>query len=386
MNPSKLLTSRDLDLEAYIQTLLNQLQFEPNISPAELEQVWIDKIETLILTEMQGTVLLKKIQPLIPLMVKKKIEGNPIKTVSVEPVYEDDRQLVLKYKTCFDAFLDSPFASFKTLNKHTLGNIKVKDYFILQYLITATCKRIRGDGNLQLGLSGASSIGKSVIFEGPLIANSHIYTAERGIGRFVAGNKPILLMNDICVHKLVYSDDIDTFKNICRGEVATAKTHGSTCPIKPIFVFYTSNTRLFNHIFKPTNIKEIGRPYLNHVEKGKRSKTIEEINSIRNRFIELFSFAPPPHLDIALNYPKSGTFQPIHLILGTFSRIVTILKQYNKTDFTFPMLYIYTFTFLFQYIALFEEMFCDVRYKDDIINMARDYLDDLHFNNLIKLL
>lgn len=81
-------------------------------------------------------------------------------SVDALPTSLDD--MSLKYKNCFNAFVDADdCVSFKALDTKLLGNLTPKDVYVLTLWAMATCKRQKGDNLLQLICSGKSSCGNS---------------------------------------------------------------------------------------------------------------------------------------------------------------------------------------------------------------------------------
>ena len=352
-------------LQKCISNILEILEFSHNMTVTEQDQKWTNDVESYVLSDPMGVLLLKKIQPLIPLIIKKKRMRDPCKIVIIEPSSENEIELITNYLLCFQNFIESPYASFKTANNACLGNVNIRDYFVLQFLAMATCKRIRQDTCLQLGLSGKSSIGKTAIFEAPILSSSILFTAQQGVGRYVTDNKSIFLLNDIDIQKFICSTDGDMFKLITRTEPASAKIHGSTNTVESIHVFYTTNGRLFSHKFSqmtsnvPGNaLYGSGRNFVSSMQAitVKNLKTKEEIEAFQNRFIECFCYAPPP-LDLSSYIPKCRPFQKIHLVIGTFEYVLSILEKYEKKDFYSEALQTYCCAYLFEYLNYYETIF-----------------------------
>lgn len=73
-----------------------------------------------------------------------------------------DTEMNYKYAECFKAFLSSPDVSFETQNTDLLGNVDIRDQFVLTMWSMITVRRETGDNLLQLICSGASSTGKQI--------------------------------------------------------------------------------------------------------------------------------------------------------------------------------------------------------------------------------
>ena len=369
------------NLQKTIVEITNMLKFDHNIIASEQDQNWTNEIENFILNQTNGVLLMKKLQPLIPLIIKRKRMQDPCKLVVIEPGFENEMELISNYFICFKTFIESPYVSFKTANTHSLGNIQIRDYFVLQYLALATCKRIRQDACLQLGIAGISSIGKTVIFESPILSSAHLFTAQQGVGRYVTDNKSIFLLNDIDIEKFICSADGDMFKLICRTEPASAKVFGSVNTVEPIHVLYTTNGRLFSHNFArvlpATNqtgsphgqgVYGLGRNFLSSLQQvtAKNIKTKEEIFAFQNRFLECFCHSAPPFdykiddklvNNLSKLFPKCTTFQKIHLVIGTFDYVLDILAKYKLSDFFSQALPTYCCSYLFEYINYYSTVY-----------------------------
>ena len=100
-----------------------------------------------------------------------------------------------------------------------------------------------------LSLTGCSTTGKTVLFENPIMGNSHSFVGETGVSRYRVGNKSLLLYSDIALERLMRGSDGEKFKTISRGEKTVCKIHSSTEELPPVFVFLTSNQNIHKHVF-----------------------------------------------------------------------------------------------------------------------------------------
>ena len=90
---------------------------------------------------------------------------------------EDDITMANKYRACFNAFIrDQTAVHFEASNRQVIRNLELRDYFTLMFYSMATMKRQQGDNCLCLLIVGASTTGKTLLFECPIAQVSHSYT------------------------------------------------------------------------------------------------------------------------------------------------------------------------------------------------------------------
>lgn len=268
---------------------------------------------------------------------------------------ESDAILAEKYRICFNSFIyDDESIHFATNNKGLIHQIDMRHYFILMYYAFCTVKRQMGDNCLCLLAVGASTCGKTMIFESPAQEVSHNYTNETGVGRFMVQNKSILLLHDISMKVLTTAQDSEKLKCLARTESVNVKIHSSVHAMAPIFILGTSNQLLFNHSFpnperRGNNLK---RMYPANVTPT--SKLVDaDIKAIRNRYLEMFvrqqPFIPPDAL------PRCGSFKRIHLVVGLFTDILYLLNCYQKESFGSNYVYLYCIMALCKNLSLLPD-------------------------------
>lgn len=332
------ITSREIVTESFLRDVIDSLPEPPNSSAVELARVWKEEAKKRI-ADMSVT-LSHKVQPIMQILLDQKLANSMDKSFStIQTIEPSVLDMASKYTRCFDAWVDAEqCVSFKATNTRLLGNIQVKDMFILTFFVFLTCKRTKNDNILQLGLVGQSTAGKSTFFEACLMEGSHVTTNESGVGRFQVGNKPVLMFHDISIRTLAVGKDSEKIKTIARTEPTVTKIHGNVITLPPLFLFYSSNERLMSHKFEEPNAKlSFNRLYASQVnETGKKRISDETILALQNRFIEAF-VRSPPFID-KNDLPHSGGFQRIHGILGLFRRITRIMKHYKTEDFYSPVL------------------------------------------------
>jgi len=345
----KLLSRKDTKTDDFLNKIISFLKLPVNATPDEIRAAWSNQLSSAITGT--SSVLWHRLNPFVQILLQKKVDDLLSSyMVTIEQVQEPDIILANKYKVCFDTWIDSPYVTFNTHNVDALGKLSMKDYFIFQFFILATNKRVRGDNCLQLGIVGKSSVGKSTLFESPISEISHYYVGHSGTGRFRTEGKAILFLHDIDVRSLVVSKDRDLIKTLSRSEATGTKVHSSTNVINPIHVFYTSNTKIFNH--KITKMSSFGP--LSDLPTSKKLQC--HVTAIRWRFLECFCYERPI---ISLDWlPNCGMFQKQHMIMGLFDRIVQTLMDLNGSDCFFNRTQIhYLLAGLAKNAKHYEEMF-----------------------------
>ena len=289
---TSLLSYKDVKLEHYLQDLVEselggggnglqekrqQEEDSKNKTMDELESHYIKKLGGKIST--MSSVLWHRVGPIVQTLIHQTLRSTLDDQLAIvvhsEPSFIN---MVHNYGTLFREFIQSPILSFKTGNPNALKRIHPRDYWILQYFALATCRRSRGDQCLQIGLSGRTSVGKSTLFEAPLIEIVHQYLSDTGCGRFKLDSKPVLFFHDIDIHDIVNGKDRDLIKTLARGEPTKSKIHSSTMAIPPVHLFYTSNTKLFNHnvewkLDSETNINNVASTNATHTHSNLNQPT-----------------------------------------------------------------------------------------------------------------
>jgi hypothetical protein len=356
------LSRRDLSLEALLKRTVEELRPHSGTSAAdEASQQWMEEASTKI-SDVSLT-LSHRLAPLLQHMLSQKLHRSLTESYAVVPAPKVDHlDMAIRYRTCFNLWVDaSDCVSFQALNTRLLGNLSVKDYFILTAFAFATVRRVKGDNVLQLGCVGSSTTGKSTFLEHCLAEGAHTYTPDGGVGRFNVDNKVLLFAHDIPIKTLVSSKDADKFRTIARTEVTTAKSFGATVCVPSLFLIYTSNERLLDHSFPREGAGEGGtflpRNYPSQATgtAGKKRVRTELLRAIQMRVVEMF-IRRQPKLD-ADYLPRQSNFQRMHMILGLFERVARILEAKSIEDFYSPLLAVYAATGLCKNFATYAEYF-----------------------------
>ena len=249
---------------------------------------------------------------------------------------KDLRSFSLDYGECFRAWVLSPHVTYEATNKIALGNLSLRDCFILHVWSFLVCYRSRGDNMFSLSICGKSSVGKSVVFENVFFENGFNFNGEAGVGRYDAKSRSILVYHDINIRLLASGKtDADKFKTISRSEKTSAKVHSSVKAVPPLFVVVTSNMRIHSHPARshPKNFL-LGEACPSELTVGSgKSKTshTESIEAVKNRVLEAYC-SERPHID-AKFFPTSGCFQRKNFILGVYGFVLDTVEKYSRTDF-----------------------------------------------------
>jgi len=166
-----------------------------------------------------------------------------------------------------------------------------------------------------------------------------------------------VVFHDINIATLV-GTDVERVKSLARSETTVVKIHSSTSTVSPMFVFYTSNERLFRHRI-PSKYSETRLPQMleSQVEtSGRKRISSDNLDAIRNRFIEMLIHRTPKQDPFDLE--RCNTFERQHFILGTFDRALTLLEKYNVKDFHSPYLPAYVLSGLAKNLAQLEADIC----------------------------
>ena len=300
----------------------------------------------------------------------QKEESKAAKCLSqIKLPLQDVGKMFRMYRECFGAWVDSPFVSYVAHSKLPLGGLAEKDCFVLHLFAFLTCYRTKGDNLYALCVSGASTTGKTLIFEDPVLEIGHQHVAEAGVGRWLVGKRSVLCYHDVPLERLVKGPDGEKFKTVCRSERSTCKIFGSTSVLPPLFVFVTSNQNVQTHrntlISKPPGGQFVraappaqlktervnSKLDLIYSEK-KREALKETICAVKSRILEAY-VSQKPVLD-QKNIPTSGNFSRLHAVLGIFERVLKILEKYDLASFQSPALWRYAVSGLVDNFANFQ--------------------------------
>ena len=208
-------------------------------------------------------------------------------------------------------------------------------------------------------------MGKSLLFESILLVTAHqlLSTAtsgssDGGCGRFSVGSKNTIVFHDINIATLT-GVDLERVKSLARTENTVAKVHSSTTTVSPMFVFYTSNERLFRHVI-PASMSGTGLScsFSSQADgvPGKKRVSEENLEAVCARFLELMVFRIPQQDQCDLD--NCGTFSREHFILGTYDRALDLLEKYGPSDFHSPHLPAYVTSALLKNLDIMEQVMC----------------------------
>lgn len=185
------------------------------------------------------------------------------------------------------------------------------------------------------------------------------------------------MFHDINIATLVGAD-VERVKSLARSETTVVKIHSSTSTVSPLFVFYTSNERLFKHsIPAAAGSKGLTQTFPSQVEElGKKRVSAENLEAVKARFLEMYVHKTPYQEKSDLE--RCNTFSRDNFILGTFDRALTLLEKYPVTDFHSLHLPAYVLSGLSKNAALMETVMCDtgectLRHGERIENLKKKF-------------
>lgn len=146
---------------------------------------------------------------------------------------------------------------------------------------------------------------------------------------------------------------------MARGENTIAKVHSSTVAVSPVFLFYSSNERLFRHVipaqFSGTGL-QVTKSSQAEMLLDKKKISQENLEAIRARFLEMYAFKAPQQSRQDLE--TCGTFTRENFILGTFDRALELLEHYGPNDFHTAHLPAYIISSLTKNLSWMESVMC----------------------------
>ena len=172
-----------------------------------------------------------------------------------------------------------------------------------------------------------------------------------------------VVFHDINIATLVGAD-VERVKSLARSETTVVKVHSSTTTVSPLFVFYTSNERLFKHSIPAMNNRGFSQSCPSQAEEvGKKRVSAENLEAVKARFLEMYVFKAPQQDRHDLE--RCNTFSRDHFILGTFNRALTLLEKYPVTAFHSLHLPAYVLTGLSKNASLMESTMCEDQCSQD---------------------
>jgi len=337
-----LLNKRDLLTENFLQQLMDDVEssLPEHMTDAEKSE----EMSKYVMSKLHeiGSILAVKFNGLVKTMVDYRKSQNFVQelaTISVPEISVKEKTEV--YKRMFFRFLDSDSVSYRVLNACYLGGLTHEELFILTYFVFATCQRSRGDGILQLYISGITSTGKTKLLETPLMPSAHQMVSstngDAGCGRFTTKSKSIVILHDVNIGVL-FSADMSMYKAMARSEECTAKVHSSTESVAPVFLFVTSNDRMFDHKIPPQKQGQLPTKLPSQVfQSGNKRPRMEHVDAMLSRFLEVH-VRKACHQD-AEDLRRSDCFRKIHLVLALYDRVLDIVA--SKTPDHFHSKYMY---------------------------------------------
>ena len=266
------------------------------------------------------------------------------------------------YRHCFSSYVDSPFVTYAATCQKELGDLSVKDAFVLHLWCMMNCYRAKGDQMFAVSVCGVSSVGKSSLFESPAFENGHSYVAEAGVGRFAVKKRSTLIYSDISLDALYKSKDAAKFRTIARSEPTTCKVFADTCTLPPLWVLITSNQRIHAHSLPPDPknfLAPTELPSQMEVPASRRALLEESLAAVKNRVIECYCRRRPEIEPSKL--PTHGSFSRVHFLLGAYSYVLDVLQKYGREAFYSPMLLKYVFTSLCDNFELYGRVMDDAK-------------------------
>lgn len=182
-----------------------------------------------------------------------------------------------------------------------------------------------------------------------------------------------VVYHDVSISTLVGAD-VERVKCLARSETTIVKVHSSTSTVLPMFVFYTSNERLFKHTLSGCRSRQPKQPrrgeilgwdrtLLSHAETVANKRiSPENLDAIRCRFLEMYIDKAPQQAKEDLE--NCGTFSRDHFIFGTFTRTIQLLEHYQLGDFHSAFLPAYVLSGLAKNLPKMEQSICQQLHLD----------------------
>jgi len=173
-----------------------------------------------------------------------------------------------------------------------------------------------------------------------------------------------VVFHDINIATMIGAD-VERIKSLARSETTVVKIHSSTTTVSPMFVFYTSNERLFKHVI-PVGYSGKNFPIScpSQVEiAGRKRVSDENLEAVKARFLELYVHKTP--LQSKQDLEQSGTFSRNHFIHGTFDKALHLLEKYPVKAFHSLHLPAYVLSGLTKNAATMESVMCDQGCQSD---------------------
>ena len=130
----QMVTAREAVTEAYLKDMIDTLPVPCYASAVELARIWKEEAKKRI--GNLSITLSHRIDPILKLLLDQKMDKAMARSfVKVDTIDENLADLVQRYRKCFNMWVDaSEHVSFKATNTRLLGNVNVKDVYILTFL------------------------------------------------------------------------------------------------------------------------------------------------------------------------------------------------------------------------------------------------------------
>jgi len=373
------LSAKELKISTFLKSKADSLVAQINVNAFNTDEAADLMIKRLLqkaelLLQDLPLIFQYKWQPILKQYILKQYQLSAVKRfVTIDVPMEDGKNYALKYKQIMQVlFYNSPNdISFNTTNKSLAGQIPLHELFLLHFYAFACCVRVRHDLLFALAVTGKSSSVKSTAFECPILSTCYTYCSQTGCGRFKCDNANLVLCHDILLSALVSVSDGELFRCLARGEICKSKQFATETTLEPLFLLITSNQNVHRHVFSatPTTLPAI---YPAQLVPSKRNAQQHEVYAaMQARILEMF-FRNRPTIPLD-SLPSSGNiFERIHLVLGLFDFILTILLKTPIQHFTSHLLFQYNLQALYHNFDFYCHIFACSESKKSTIKQALD--------------
>jgi hypothetical protein len=166
----------------------------------------------------------------------------------------------------------------------------------------------------------------------------------------------VIVFHDINIASLT-GVDLERVKSLARTENTVTKIFASTAAVCPMWIFYSSNERLFKHSVPKTGTG-LSQTQFSHAEESINKKKVspENLEAVRARFLEMNVHKTPRQDQVDLD--TCGTFSRDHFILGCFDRALDTLEKYSPAHFHSAHLPAYIVSALHKNLDSMETVMC----------------------------
>ena len=152
-------------------------------------------------------------------------------------------------------------------------------------------------------------------------------------------------------------------KSLARGEGTICKVFAATATVSPMFLFYTSNERLFKHhvpaALSGTCLPRTFGSQVDDSSHGRKKSRVspENLEAVRARFLEMFVFKAPPQdqndLENGCNFSRDD------FIVSMAERAIETLEKYTPSHFHSAYLPAYVVSALIKNLDHVERVMCN---------------------------